>query len=348
MARRSSIVPRTSSPVHGRETNETAHEHLCAFQRIACLEHLRRTTHCYRSAFYLGGHRGGAAPVGVVLSVLALSVLRWRCALRSRKRCARHVGTAAATTPPRPTDRDHAPRCRPPAPVIARVDDESVEGGRVGGIGHHVGRGHQCHDLQGHGVAAAARRRGHGPVCMAARSKDCAPRSGQPVADRRSLPRHRHRQGVRRQGVEVLQRQGPTRWRDPPACVRMASDGDGLLRPVHLGRGASAGAWREFGELGNGQFYDTSGPAAPPRPVQVQDVDGNGTLSGVVCLTSDGTAYGYCALLTSGGVDCWGFGQVGDLGDGQFYTSAQWLRHPGPGAWHRRQRPPLRRLEPGR
>ena len=37
-------------------------------------------------------------------------------------------------------------------------------------------------------------------------------------------------------------------------------------------------------------------------------------LGGVASLTGDG--YGYCALLTSGGVDCWGMGDVGLLGNG--------------------------------
>ena len=72
------------------------------------------------------------------------------------------------------------------------------------------------------------------------------------------------------------------------------------------------------GELGNGQFY-TSGIYGSAVPVAVVSTSGSGTLSGVADLDSD--SGGYCALLTSGGVDCWGFGYDGELGNGQFYTS---------------------------
>ena len=46
----------------------------------------------------------------------------------------------------------------------------------------------------------------------------------------------------------------------------------------------------------------------------VEGVGGTGTLTGVTSLVSDGD--GYCALLTSGGVDCWGNGADGELGNG--------------------------------
>jgi hypothetical protein len=54
---------------------------------------------------------------------------------------------------------------------------------------------------------------------------------------------------------------------------------------------------------------------------------GLGTLSGVASLTSDFDPYGrggHCALLISGGVDCWGYGDDGDLGNGQFYSSGNY------------------------
>lgn len=41
---------------------------------------------------------------------------------------------------------------------------------------------------------------------------------------------------------------------------------------------------------------------------------GTGTLSGIAKLTSDWS--GYCAQLTSGGVDCWGSNGSGQLGNG--------------------------------
>ena len=74
-----------------------------------------------------------------------------------------------------------------------------------------------------------------------------------------------------------------------------------------------------FGELGDGTFY-TTGNEGSATPVQVEGVGGNGTLSGVVALTAGGYE-SYCALLPSGGVDCWGYGYYGELGDGTFYTT---------------------------
>ncbi len=72
------------------------------------------------------------------------------------------------------------------------------------------------------------------------------------------------------------------------------------------------------GQLGDGQFY-TTGYEGVSVPVQVEGVGGTGTLTGVAALTDEGSDY--CALLTSGGVDCWGYGEHGELGDGQFYTT---------------------------
>jgi alpha-tubulin suppressor-like RCC1 family protein len=100
----------------------------------------------------------------------------------------------------------------------------------------------------------------------------------------------------------------------------MVSDGDGYCALFDSGTVQCWGLG-EFGELGNGQFYNPSGPGGSASPVQVQGVGGNGALSNVASLTSDGNGYGYCALLDSGGVDCWGFGEFGELGNGQFYTA---------------------------
>ena len=52
----------------------------------------------------------------------------------------------------------------------------------------------------------------------------------------------------------------------------------------------------------------------------VKGMGGTGTLSGVASLVGDGSD-GYCALLTSAKVDCWGYGGSGDLGNGTFYTT---------------------------
>ena len=69
------------------------------------------------------------------------------------------------------------------------------------------------------------------------------------------------------------------------------------------------------GELGNGTF-----PGSPyygsDTPVEVEGVGGTGTLTGVSSLA--GGAGNICALLTSGGVDCWGSDYVGVLGNGPF------------------------------
>jgi len=70
------------------------------------------------------------------------------------------------------------------------------------------------------------------------------------------------------------------------------------------------------GELGNGTI------AASDTPTQVVGFGGTGTLSGVISLTSVGggvmsdDANGYCALLTTSQVDCWGDNSYGQLGNG--------------------------------
>jgi alpha-tubulin suppressor-like RCC1 family protein len=65
------------------------------------------------------------------------------------------------------------------------------------------------------------------------------------------------------------------------------------------------------GELGNGthNYYD-----ATPGPVVA--VGGDGILSGVASLAAGVEGYGYCAVLTSGGVDCWGLDYYGQVGNG--------------------------------
>ena len=75
------------------------------------------------------------------------------------------------------------------------------------------------------------------------------------------------------------------------------------------------------GQLGNGVFYTTS-PNGSATPVQVEGVGGTGTLTGVTSLTSDGYGYDFCAVLASGGVDCWGNNEYGQLGNGTVSNSA--------------------------
>ena len=73
------------------------------------------------------------------------------------------------------------------------------------------------------------------------------------------------------------------------------------------------------GQLGDGIFYTLS-TIGSASPVQVVGVGGTGTLSAVAALAGEGGGIGedstYCALLTSGGVDCWGEGGAGELGNG--------------------------------
>ena len=72
-----------------------------------------------------------------------------------------------------------------------------------------------------------------------------------------------------------------------------------------------------WGQLGDGVFH-TTGSEGSDVPVAVEGVGGSGFLSGVRALDSQGSD-GYttfCAVLTSGGVDCWGYGYDGELGNG--------------------------------
>ena len=55
-------------------------------------------------------------------------------------------------------------------------------------------------------------------------------------------------------------------------------------------------------------------------PVEAVKVGGTGPLRGASGLTSDGS--GFCALMTSTGLDYWGDDNFGQLGDGVFYTGA--------------------------
>jgi alpha-tubulin suppressor-like RCC1 family protein len=98
---------------------------------------------------------------------------------------------------------------------------------------------------------------------------------------------------------------------------RVIGDGNGFCALLSSGRVDCWGKG-DYGQLGNGVFY-TSGNLGSAIPVQVEGVGGTGILGSVADLTSDGV--GYCARLTSGGVDCWGDGNHGQLGDGVFHTS---------------------------
>ena len=69
-----------------------------------------------------------------------------------------------------------------------------------------------------------------------------------------------------------------------------------------------------YGALGNGTFSNSA------TPVPVEGVAGTGTLTGVESLIGGWNTY--CAIFASGGVDCWGFGGEGGLGNGTVSNSA--------------------------
>ncbi len=109
---------------------------------------------------------------------------------------------------------------------------------------------------------------------------------------------------------------------DLSGVISLVSDGpDGSSYCVLVATGG-VDCWGggAFGDLGNGKFYSLNGPGGIATPVRVLDVSGSGTLSSVASVTTQSQG-GYCVVLTSGGVDCWGIGQYGQLGDGKFYTA---------------------------
>jgi len=78
--------------------------------------------------------------------------------------------------------------------------------------------------------------------------------------------------------------------------------------------GVDCWGYGAYGVLGNGSTVNSN------VPVAVKAVGGSGTLIGVASVASDGY-YSYCAVLKSGGVDCWGFGADGVLGNGSTVNS---------------------------
>jgi alpha-tubulin suppressor-like RCC1 family protein len=93
----------------------------------------------------------------------------------------------------------------------------------------------------------------------------------------------------------------------------VVSDGNYSFCATVTSGGADCWGWGQDGELGNGVSYPDSGSGTP---VQVSSEDGTTTLSDVESIASGGE--GFCALLTSGNVDCWGTDEYGALGDGVY------------------------------
>lgn len=93
----------------------------------------------------------------------------------------------------------------------------------------------------------------------------------------------------------------------------LTGDGDYAYCGTVTGGGVDCWGWGADGELGNGVTYVESGSGTP---VQVLSEDGTTTLSGVAAVT--GGLSSFCALLTTGAVDCWGTDAYGALGDGVY------------------------------
>ena len=105
---------------------------------------------------------------------------------------------------------------------------------------------------------------------------------------------------------------GPVAATTTTPLTGVRSLGNGSCVVLATGRAACWGNGTA-GQLGNGSY--TSPPNGAAAPVTVKGVGGTGVLVGVKSLT------GSCALLTSGQVDCWGYGGDGQLGNGTFYTA---------------------------
>ncbi|MBV8464234.1 MAG: hypothetical protein JO368_13135 [Acidimicrobiales bacterium] len=102
-------------------------------------------------------------------------------------------------------------------------------------------------------------------------------------------------------------------------AVASLTAGNGSICALLTSGGVDCWGTGYEGELGDGNFYPGS-PYGSATPVQVEGVSGTGILTGVASIATDDA--GYCAQLASGGVDCWGRGVEGQLGDGNFYPGS--------------------------
>ncbi|MBI4898922.1 MAG: hypothetical protein HY829_00400 [Actinobacteria bacterium] len=94
-------------------------------------------------------------------------------------------------------------------------------------------------------------------------------------------------------------------------AVKVVRGTDGIGCAVLLSGGVDCWGPNTVGERGAGPAGDKS---PPDTPTAVVGVGGDGTLTGVADVVAG--AYGFCAVLTAGGVDCWGNDSAGQLGNG--------------------------------
>jgi alpha-tubulin suppressor-like RCC1 family protein len=104
------------------------------------------------------------------------------------------------------------------------------------------------------------------------------------------------------------------------SVVRLTSNRSGTYCALLTSNGVDCWGDGYAGQLGDGLFYRAA-PNGSAVPVAVLGVGGRGTLGGVVSLTGSDGGPSFCGLVTSGGVDCWGFGKEGELGDGIHYKT---------------------------